>query len=243
MKKCPNSHENPDNANYCRICGYEFNSQELHRLETNENATRPSKQADSKYTPDLFPGIHFIPGSVFKLRTYWCFWMALTFMAIICLIIIKIGERDDLFHLDDEIHIVVVPCIFILGFVSALKTIVRSSKSARFTASAEFVEKCPMKDVNGIFYRIAKNGKLGLFDANAKKMNVLLFPEYDFIERFDSNHFLLRASDKLGVYSISMKKIIIPVKYDKISQFKDYIAEAIWTGGTDHYDIYGELKN
>lgn len=24
MKKCPKGHENPDNANYCRVCGYEF---------------------------------------------------------------------------------------------------------------------------------------------------------------------------------------------------------------------------
>ena len=24
MKNCPNNHSNPDNAQFCRICGYQF---------------------------------------------------------------------------------------------------------------------------------------------------------------------------------------------------------------------------
>jgi hypothetical protein len=85
--------------------------------------------------------------------------------------------------------------------------------------------------------RIAKDGKLGLF--NQIKNKLLLTPRYKKIEKFDSKHYLIGKDRFLGLYSISRNKVIIPVICDMISPEKDGIIEVSIKGSIQHFDILG----
>ncbi len=58
MKKCPQGHDNPDNANFCRICRYEFVEKDFKKDK------EKAKEKEDGYTLDLFPNIEFLPRAV-----------------------------------------------------------------------------------------------------------------------------------------------------------------------------------
>ena len=84
MKKCPKNHDNPDNAKFCRICGYNFDNSFQSQLKNhwnslisfatrifntmiNEGKTRLATMGrPSGFTPDMFPNINLSPCSVAK---------------------------------------------------------------------------------------------------------------------------------------------------------------------------------
>lgn len=89
MKKCPKNHDNPDNAKFCRICGYNFENSFRSQLinywntfisfvirifNTVINVIRTwiaSKKNSSRFTPDMFPTINLSPRSVAKVDFKW----------------------------------------------------------------------------------------------------------------------------------------------------------------------------
>lgn len=84
MKRCPNNHDNPDNAKFCRICGYNFDNSFCSQLKNywntfvsfatrmfnmmiNEGKARLASIGNSSvFTPDMFPNINLSPCSVAK---------------------------------------------------------------------------------------------------------------------------------------------------------------------------------
>ena len=78
---------------------------------------------------------------------------------------------------------------------------------------------------------------MGLFDKNKK--NVLLSSNYSNIEKFDNQHLLLSKGNKKGLYSLTYRRIIIPVMYDSISQFTNSVTSATTQGTEYHYDVKG----
>ena len=63
------------------------------------------------------------------------------------------------------------------------------------------------------------------------------------IEKFDNQHLLLSKGNKKGLYSLTYRRIIIPVMYDSISQFTNSVTSATTQGIEYHYDVKGtELR-
>ena len=320
MKKCPKGHENPDNANYCRVCKYEFHpvnignnemlqkeiaklkdeigilmeerhkleyergkikhendktkyendkikyendnlkhvldkerdtnefyrhkimelEHELHRVKIGGSIPTSKSAAKTKYTPDLFPAINLIPRSMFKPQFH-LIWMAILLIFIAGLFLVS---REYYYTIEREVGeisaVVMGPSIMLVGILIALRWLLRIFRCVQFKFSVDFIESKPMAGVPGKLHRIAKMGKLGLFDGNKKKIRILC--SYDKVERFDNGHLLVEAGGKVGIYSLTRKRMIIPVKYNSISPFKNYIAVATWDRGVDHYDIKGNLK-
>lgn len=87
--------------------------------------------------------------------------------------------------------------------------------------------------------RIAKNKKLGLFD-NRNKV-ILLNPIYDSIFKFDDVHILLEKENKFGLYSIPLRKIIIPIGFDGIASIQNGVIEVTKDLHGSYYDIYGNI--
>lgn len=85
--------------------------------------------------------------------------------------------------------------------------------------------------------RIAKEKKLRLFDYKNKV--VLLNPCYDSITQFDDVHIQLEKSNKFGLYSIPLRKIIIPIEFDGITPVQNGVIEVVKDSHGSHYDIHG----
>ena len=82
---------------------------------------------------------------------------------------------------------------------------------------------------------------MGLFDKSKNK--VLLSSIYSNIEKFDNQHLLISKGNKKGLYSLTYRRIIIPVMYDSISQFANSVTSATVQGTEYHYDVKGnELR-
>ena len=67
-----------------------------------------------------------------------------------------------------------------------------------------------------VAFQREQSGLYGLMDYNG---NILLEPMFNYIEEYDYKHSLVTAGeheDALGVYSIPLKKMIIPAEYDNI---------------------------
>lgn len=78
---------------------------------------------------------------------------------------------------------------------------------------------------------------MGLFDKSKNK--VLLSSKYSNIEYFDNAHLLLIKGKQKGLYSLTYKKIIIPVQYDSIAQFTNSVTTVTSQNVAFHYDIKG----
>ncbi len=78
---------------------------------------------------------------------------------------------------------------------------------------------------------------MGLFDRNKKK--VLLSSTYSNIEKFDNQYLLISKGSKKGLYSLTYRRVIIPVSYDSISQFANSVTSATTQGTEHHYDVKG----
>lgn len=100
---------------------------------------------------------------------------------------------------------------FILGFFPGC---IMLGIQGELNANSDFMEST--NTLSG-YKRIAKNGKLGLFDTNHRY--VRLRAVFDKIELFDSNHnyYLIQIKEKYGIYSTVFHRAIVPCKYVSIS--------------------------
>lgn len=223
--KCINGHLNPSDALYCGVCGAQISSD------------------DSGFTPDLYPGVHLVPISVKKIRFIQSgevfSWIVLPIIIIVGGILLEVFQIEimDFIHDDEEsfIGIAIVATIPIaMLFYGACRGFVHLVNKIEYKVNADYIEETTYELV-----RIAKLGKLGLF--NQKKKKLLLAPQYDKIEKFDSKHVLIGNNRFIGLYSIPFKRIIIPVECDAINPEKDGVFEVTASGVIRHYDILGNI--
>lgn len=261
MKRCPKSHDNPDNANFCRICGYNFDSsfgnplkyywntivsfvtRMFNTMRNEINMQGASMQQSSGFTPDKFPSINLSPCSVAKVD-FQCK-KGVAFMAIMIILIalfstFKYEITRLLYYVDIPYDIrdmavvsvnLVLIFAFLIKFIPFLRRIwrwIRFRKNADYIESSAFVQN---------LYRIAKKGKLGLFDK--RKNTVKMGSHYDNISKFDSEHILIERGGKKGLFSIKKMGLIVPIRFDHIDSFKNSIVKCQKGGTTYYYDVNG----
>ena len=86
-------------------------------------------------------------------------------------------------------------------------------------------------------YRIAKKGKLGLFDKSMNK--VTMGSNYDNITKFDGEHILIEKNGKKGLFSMKKMGIIVPIRFDRIDGFKNSIVKCHKGTESYYYDVNG----
>lgn len=262
MKKCPNKHENPDNARFCRICGYNFdnsfNSQlknywktfvsftiQIFKTMINESKTwLATVGRPVGFTPDMFPSINLSPCSVakvdFKCKN------GFAFIVIIVLLFVVLRsyqyEIEDLMYytlvLPSDLLLIVIPSILVilsvLFFVKFIPFIRRLWKWLRYKINADYIEYSAFMQN---LYRIAKKGKLGLFDKS--KNSVTMGSHYDNITKFDGQHILMEKDGKKGLFSLKKMRLIVPIRFDRIEAFKNSIVKCHKGGKSYYYDVNG----
>ena len=206
---------------------------------TSKSRYTPPPHGGATYTPLAFPSIDFTPRSLFNPHFNILLWFFLTLLNVGGFVLLQVFSDDVEHEFGETVTIFFKIIILLISIRLYLKLLASIIHTFVFNNSADFVEKTPMNGMSGKFHRIGKKSKLGLFDAKRKK--VCVKTKYDAIEVFDSNHLLLNASGWVGLYSIPQKKIIIPVKYNRIGPFRNNLADAIWSGGVEHYDMTGKL--
>lgn len=255
MKKCPNNHDNPDNAKFCRICGYSFDNS-FWGVVKNNWITFKSKAASfinglklistrsSCFTPSLFPCISLTPSSVVNID-FQCKKGLVTILVALFLFIALWYYRQRLefilfykFSLPYillpyliPIFFMLIGIVFFVKFFPLLRSIIRW---ARYRLNVDYIESVVFMQNT---YRVAKNGKLGLFDMHKKK--VLLTCQYHNIIGFDSNHVLIEKNGKKGLYSMNKAKIIVPVLFDRIENFRNSIVKCQKGSMFSYYDVNG----
>lgn len=223
---CPNCQtENPANAKFCRMC--------KHPLLTSKD----------EYTPNLFPDItlrpvaiihnHFV--SPLEKGAFVLLPLLLVFLYFICNDFK--GEFIDEFgsHTFGVVSIGGIVFSFLLSLlcINGIKHYIRYftyKKNADYIEESFFAQKLK---------RIAKDKKLGLFDHRNKV--VLLTPAYDSISKFDDFYILIEKGNKFGLYSIPLRKIIIPIGFDGIASIQNGVIEVTKDLHGSYYDIYGNI--
>lgn len=261
MKRCPNNHDNPDNAKFCRICGYNFDnsfsSQLINYWNTfvsfarrifstmiNEcKAQFASMGRTSGFTPDMFPSINLSPCSVAKVD-FQCkkgvFFMVVLIGLFVLLTIFEYETRSllDFFNWPSGVsYYVYLGGLWLLSFIFLFKSVPflrRLYKWFRYKMNADYIECSAF--IHNLF-RIAKNGKLGLFDKSEKR--VAMSSIYDNITKFDGNCILVEKSGKKGLYSIPLGRMIVPIQFERIEPFKNYIVACHTSTAIYHYDVNG----
>lgn len=224
--RCPECQtENPANAKFCRMC--------KHPLLTSKD----------EYTPNLFPDITLRPVAI--IHTHFVSPLEKGAFVLLPLLLVFLyficndfkGEFKDDFGSDafDVVSIggVVFSFLFSLLCLNGIKHYIRYfaySKKADYIEESFFMQKLK---------RIAKNKKLGLFDDRNKV--ILLNPIYDSIFKFDDVHILLEKENKFGLYSIPLRKIIIPIGFDGIASIQNGVIEVTKDLHGSYYDIYGNI--
>lgn len=256
MKKCPNNHDNPDNAKFCRICGYSFDNSLGSQVKNCWNTVRSKmpliinelrmlfNTRSSTFTPRLFPSINLSPSSVAGVD-FKCKKRVVTMLVALFLFFILwyFRQRID-YHLFYHyrlphtlhpyiFHIVysLTGILFVVNFLPFVKLIIQWT---RYKLNADYIESFSF--MQGI-YRIAKDGKLGLFEKDKKR--VLLTSQYSNITKFDTDHILIEKNGKKGLYSINKRRIIVPVHFDRIEPFRNSIAMCHNRTNITYYDVNG----
>lgn len=225
---CPNPEckaVNPANAKFCRMC--------KHPLATSED----------DYTPDLFPDITLRPVAVMPIRFVNILEKGAYFLLPMLLMILYFvwGEFKGEFIFEfgsDAFEVVsiggiIASILLALLCVNGIKHYIRFSS---YSDNADFIEEdCFIQKLR----RIAKDKKLGLFD-NKKKI-VLLNPIYDSITKFDDVHIQLEKGKKFGLFSIPLRKIIVPIEFDGIAPVQNGVIEVVKDSHRSHYDIHGNV--
>lgn len=261
MKRCPNNHDNPDNAKFCRICGYNFDNSFSSQLKNYRNsfiafATRifsmmineckarfASMGRSSGFTPDMFPCINLSPCSVAKVN-FQCkkgiVFMAVLIVSFIALSFFEYQIRNMLegMYAPSFVYYNAVPIVQCLLFVVFLFKFIpfirRLWKWFRFRMNADYIEYSAFMQN---LYRIAKKGKLGLFDKS--KNTVTMGSHYDNITKFDSNHILMEKDGKKGLFSLNKMGLIVPIRFDCIDAFKNSIVKCHKGAESYYYDVNG----
>lgn len=265
MKTCPNNHDNPDNAKFCRICGYEFDNSFRSQLKNylnslvsyatrifnmmmNESRARfASMGRSSGFTPDMFPSINLCPCSVVKVD-FQCkkgYGAMVVLIVLFCavsyfeyqirniLYSIFFGMSVPFWVYDNIVPIVqlVLSIIFLTKFIPFLRNAYRW---IRYKMNADYIEYSVFMQNQ---YRIAKKGKLGLFD---KRYNtVTMGSHYDNITKFDAEHILIERGGKCGLFSVKKMALIVPIRFDHIDAFKNAIVKCYNGGESYYYDVNG----
>lgn len=225
---CPNpacKAVNPANAKFCRMC--------KHPLSTSED----------EYTPNLFPDITLRPVAVMPIRFINLLERgAFVLLPLLIIILYCIcgdykGEFKDEFGSDafDVVSIGGIIFSVILGMlcINGIKHFIRYSS---YSDNVDYIEENFFMQK---LRRIAKDKKLGLFD-NKNKV-VLLNPCYDSISKFDDVHIQLEKNNKFGLYSIPLRKIIVPIEFDGIAPVQNGVIEVVKDSHGSHYDIQGNV--
>ena len=100
--------------------------------------------------------------------------------------------------------------------------------------AAEYIEQ---RFIENDIVRIAKKSKMGLFDKQRRK--VLLQPKYTNIEKFDADHLIISVDKTQGLYSLPLRKIIVPVQCEHILPFFNCVTTVMIHGQECHYDVKG----
>ena len=262
MKRCPNNHDNPDNAKFCRICGYNFDNSFSSQLKNFRNsfiafATRifsmmineckarfASMGRSSGFTPDMFPSINLSPCSVAKVD-FQCK-KGVAFMVVLIVLFVALKsyqyEIEELMYYSwgwpSDMLYYVIPSVlgiliilFLIKFIPFLR---RLWKWFRYKINADYIEYSAF--MNNL-YRIAKKGKLGLFDKS--KSTVTMGSHYDNITKFDGEHILIEKNGKKGLFSMKKMGIIVPIRFDRIDAFKNSIVKCHKGVESYYYDVNG----
>lgn len=261
MKRCPKNHENPDNAKFCRICGYNFDNSFSSQLKNywytlitfvtrmfntmiNESKTRLATMGRSSgFTPDRFPSINLSPCSVVKVD-FQCK-KGTIFMVVLIILFVALssweyqishmlkGMKTPYFVYYNAVSIVlwVLFVIFLIKFIPFLR---RAWKWLRYKMNADYIETSAFMTN---FYRIAKKGKLGLFDKS--KNSVTMGSRYANISRFDAEHILIEKDGKKGLFSVKKRGVIVPIHFDRIDAFRNSIVKCHKGGESFYYDVNG----
>lgn len=241
MKYCKNGHSNPDNANFCRICGTQ-DFEPLHMtMMVNNDIEKVATSGKLTFTPDRFPNINLIPCSAANVN-FQCkkgLVLMVPFIWFMILTIIKVRTVSDFismifgisFHLADCIVFYVSLFIFLIGLIMFL---LRLCRCHIYKENADYIEETAFMSN---LYRIAKNGKLGLFDK--RRNTVKMGSHYDNISEFDSEHILMVYSGKKGLFSIKKKGVIVPIDFDHIDAFKNSIVRCYKGTESYYYDVNG----
>ena len=226
--KCPNQKcgaENPSNAKFCRVCG------------------QPIIVDDEGYTLDLFPDIELTPVSLKPIRFVTIMEKISYFMLPILIIslILICGDlkRDFIHEFRRDAHEITVSIGFVLVFIFAIVFIVglrNCCKLIQYRINADYIEE---NIFIGETKRIAKRKKLGLFDT--KKKRILLRTKYDKITTFDDQHLQLENNSKVGIYSIPLRKIIVPLQYEQVMIIKNGVLCGVKDSQLTHYDTRGNV--
>ena len=262
MKRCPKNHDNPDNAKFCRICGYNFDNSFSSQLKNywnafvsfatrifnmmiNEGKTRlTSMGRSSGFTPDMFPSINLSPCSVAKVD-FQCK-KGVVFMAVLIVLFMALKsyqyEIEELMYYSwgwpSDMLYYVIPSVlgiliilFLIKFIPFLR---RLWKWLRYKMNADYIEYSAL--MNNLS-RIAKRGKLGLFDKS--KNTVTMGSHYDNITKFDGEHILIEKNGKKGLFSMKKMGLIVPIRFDRIDGFKNSIVKCHKGTESYYYDVNG----
>ena len=261
MKKCPKNHDNPDNAKFCRICGYNFDNSFSSQLKNywnvfvsfatrifntmiNEGKTRLTSMGHSSgFTPDMFPSINLSPCSVAKVD-FQCK-KGVVFMAVLIVLFVALSSFEyeirnilEGMYAPSFVYYYTVPIILCILFVVFLFKFIpflrRLWKWFRYKMNADYIEYSAF--MNNL-YRIAKKGKLGLFDKSMNK--VTMGSNYDNITKFDGEHILIEKNGKKGLFSMKKMGIIVPIRFDRIDGFKNSIVKCHKGTESYYYDVNG----
>lgn len=261
MKKCPNNHENPDNAKFCRICGYNFDNSFSSQLKNywytfitfvtrmfntmiNESKTRlASIRHPHGFTPDMFPSINLNPCSVAKVD-FQCK-KGVVFMVVLIILFVSFCTfKDEIGSLLYSMRVLPGICdiavvsvnlvllfFFLIKFIPFLQ---KAWKWFRYKMNADYIEYSAFMQN---LYRIAKKGKLGLFDKS--KNSVTMRSRYDNITKFDEEHILIEKNGKKGLFSMMKMGMIVPIRFDRIDAFKNSIVKCNRGAESYYYDVNG----
>ena len=223
---CPNpacKAVNPSNAKFCRMCKH------------------PLSKSEDEYTPNLFPDITLRPVAVMPIHFVNILEKgAFVLLPLLLVLLYYIcgdfkGEFKHEFGSDAfevvSIGGIVFSFLFGLLCINGIKHYIRYftySENADYIEDSFFMQNLK---------RIAKDKKLGLFD-NKNKV-VLLNTSYDSISKFDDVHIQLEKSNKFGLYSIPLRRIIIPIEFDGITPVQNGVIEVVKDSHGSHYDIHG----
>lgn len=268
MKKCPNNHNNPDDAKFCRICGHSFDKPSLWNIcdryfnaaftkiksILSQNFTPKGSSTQSSFTPDVFPSITFSPCSVANVKFEKSKGVkAIIVYAIIILLILasqdfivstiifKLCETMGIyhyFHLYNEIYTYGSYIVVLLFLILLIKKIIPISKIC--TKWLLYILNADYIESRVFVNNYSRIAKNCKLGLFDKSSNcVMLRSCYDNITVHDKEYILVEKQGKYGLYSLKKSSMIIPVRYDKISGFVNSIATCNIGTTIHHYDVNG----